>query len=400
MIQPLLRSAPTGLYVDIGMDAGSDALTVKLSALGWHGVSIVPAATLPVRPNHVILPGIQAALAELANHHGQGTIHLLQVATGGTLSDLDITHARPWLILVQSSGPAGWIEALLANNYRVLAQEAGCWCFAADERYAAMTQHDDAGSAGVAGRLLDAARAMGALRTVASERADTVIWQRGVLDEAQGQMHKLRAEIAWVLSQLDEQQRTAHERGEQILALTRETAWLRGCVADATAALDEAQNAQRISAQRLETLSAEAEIAAQSHAQAQAASAGQLDRAVQALVQAQGELSRRLTSRIARRVRRVLQPATPVPEAGIVGSAAESASAETAPESVPVEPAAIAPPHLEPSITVMAVAGRWLADPVIETPEPASVPAPMPLQSASDAIPATNERTACAASGG
>ena len=34
-------------------------------------------------------------------------------------------------------------------------------------------------------RLLDATRAIGALRVVATERADTVLWQRGLLDEAQ-----------------------------------------------------------------------------------------------------------------------------------------------------------------------------------------------------------------------
>ena len=85
-------------------------------------------------------------------------------------------------------------------------------------------------------RLLDATRAIGALRVVATERADTVLWQRSLLEGAQTLSRQLKAETEWLRSQFDEQLRLIAERTEQVRALTAEIAWLRGNSAAAEAA--------------------------------------------------------------------------------------------------------------------------------------------------------------------
>lgn len=84
-------------------------------------------------------------------------------------------------------------------------------------------------------RLLDATRAIGQLRVVAKERADTVLWQRDLLDEAQTLSRQLKAETEWVRGQFDEQLSLIAERTEHVRGLITEIAWLRGCLADAEA---------------------------------------------------------------------------------------------------------------------------------------------------------------------
>jgi glycosyltransferase involved in cell wall biosynthesis len=107
-------------------------------------------------------------------------------------------------------------------------------------------------------RLLDATRALGALRVVATERADTVLWQRGLLDEAQALSRQLKAENEWVRSQFDEKNQLIAERTAQVEALTAEVAWLRGVVEAGEAALEAARHASAMVEQRLAAAEARA----------------------------------------------------------------------------------------------------------------------------------------------
>ena len=393
-----LRQASPGFYIDAGADdpdAGS--VTRAFYDRGWSGVNVAqtPAAAArfaAVRPRDENLAG--AALAELGARFADRTVHVLRAGLAGARAAI-AAGCRPWIVLITQAAPdagealAGyrpvWFDgstrfyvahehdAALAHAFALPVNASDDFVRAVDgalalrvaslERALAAAQGEAAAAAaraqGGAQRLLDAARAAGALQIVADERAQTVIWLRGMADEAVAMERRLRAESDWYRAQWDEQRQLADDRARQVDARAAELAWLRDVLRDSQAALE----ASRQDAARLNTLLQTAAVDGQRADRAEAAVQA-MQAELLALQRAHLALQTTLSWRITAPLRLVRR--------GLRGSPAE------APAPAPAPPPA-APPATEPEAPA-APPPQAAPEPAAPPPEiPAPAPAPLPL---------------------
>ena len=86
---------------------------------------------------------------------------------------------------------------------------------------------------GTTQRLLDALQVAGMARDDIGRMAEESVWLRSLIAEAKEAAAKSRAEAAWLREQMEATRTAEVEQAARLLARVEETAWLRGCLADA-----------------------------------------------------------------------------------------------------------------------------------------------------------------------
>ncbi len=273
-----LGDVAAGSYVDWGSEPADGAsVTRAFYDRGWRGVAVRPTAEqaaqlAAARPRDTVL------VASDASRIDTGELHFLRIDAddqSAVLGRIDLVAARPWVVVVRAGDPA-CDAALAAAGYRsVLFDGVNHFHLAADQaarapRLAAPANvtdgflratDNDAGQLaameatlqamearleGRSARLLDAVRVTGQARSDIGVMAGESAWLRGLLDAAQDVEAKLRAETAWLHSQVaaareataslhSQLAATREERSGRLLARVEEVAWLRGCLIDSEA---------------------------------------------------------------------------------------------------------------------------------------------------------------------
>jgi glycosyltransferase involved in cell wall biosynthesis len=397
-----LKTVTAGRYIDAAADEAY-SVTRAFYDRGWSGVNVAPADILAKlaasRPRDVTLDPASGTLASLCRRHASGAVHFLRTADG-TMDGWDFARCRPWIILAPAESGAVplaagyrfvWFDGctrfyvdgshydLLASAFTVPVNAADHAVRAADqplltERLVAAQAEAAQAAARAqssAQRLLDANRAIGTIRTVAAERADTVIWLRALLDEARAAERRLREEAAWLRSQLEDERRIVAEQADQLAARANEVAWLRGLLTEREAELasrgrDVAHLEQMFKAAEAEAVAAQRR-ANRAEAATQAALA-EMHRAQQANAQLVNSTSWRLTAPL-RRVRAAMlrQPAP-----GPAAAPPPPVEAEPEPQAAPLPP----PPPTEPAPPPVAAVQPVTPPPPPPAPEPPAAPAP------------------------
>lgn len=267
-----LGDVAAGSYVDWGAEPADGAsVTRAFYDRGWQGISVRPtvqqAARLAAsRPRDTVLAAAEALRIDA------GAVHFLRIDAerqAAVLGQIDLAATKPWVVVVRAGDPA--CDAALAaagyqcvlfdglSHFHLAAEQAARaprlaapanvtdnFLRAADDaagRLAAMEatlQAMEARLEGRSARLLDAVRVTGQARSDIGVMAGESAWLRGLLDAAQEMEAKLRAETAWLHSQLVV---AREERSGQLLARVEEVAWLRGCLADSEARVAAEQRA-------------------------------------------------------------------------------------------------------------------------------------------------------------
>ena len=242
-------AAPGELTFHVIPETGLSTLRADIATRHATGGRDVEQSTVEVR-----------TLDSLLDEHLPGApLHLLKIDVEGAEADvlagLDLTRHRPWVVLVEATEPtttepshAAWEAALLDHDYRFcLFDGLSRWYVAAE--HAAELGPALSYPACVFDDFLPA-RAAAALQSTERARELADLWRDEALEHAimertlQAQLLEVKEQIAEIAARKDLLKVTEAERAEarwQADMYDRERVWLRGLLAEATAAAEAAQ---------------------------------------------------------------------------------------------------------------------------------------------------------------